>query len=178
MSFLRTTIYYLLENNNLLSSRQYGFRKGRSTELATTLLLDDICKEVNECKIVGAVFIDLSKAFDTLGHSILLSKMKSYGITSIEFDWFSDYLFDRKQVCFYEGESSEVFKVKCGVPQGSILGPLLFLIHFNDFSDIVKHSKVIQFADDTVIYVSEKCFDTIERKLKEDFSLILQATFL
>ena len=161
-----------LESNNLLSSQQFGFRKGRSTELASTLLLDDIRKDVDNGKLVGAVFIDLSKAFDTLGHTVLLSKLESYGILYTELEWFTSYLFNRKQVCLYDGEVSEAHSVTCGVPQGSILGPLMFLIHFNDFPDVLKHSRMIQFADDTVIYVSDKCFHTIERKLNEDLSYI------
>ena len=169
---VHTQLVEYLENNKLLSPQQFGFRKERSTELASTLLLNNIRKEVDSGKLVGAVFIDLSKAFDTLGHAVLLSKLESYGVLHTELEWFTSYLFNRKQVCLYDGEVSDVQPVTCGVPQGSILGPLMFLIHFNDFPDVVKHSKVVQFADDTVIYISDNCFYTIERKLNEDLSYI------
>ena len=161
-----------LESNCLLSKNQFGFRKGRSTELATTLLTDNIRKDADKGKLVGALFIDLSKAFDTLGHAVLLSKLQAYGIMDSELNWFTSYLFDRKQVCYYDGEQSDIQSVRCGVPQGSILGPLLFLLHFNDLEEVLSHSRLIQFADDTVIYVSDKCFHTIENKLNDDIKAI------
>ena len=157
-----------LEENKLLSSRQFGFRKRHSTELATALLIDDMRKDVDCGKLVGAVFIDLSKAFDVLGHSLLLDKLRSYGIQSTEYKWFTDYLFCRKQICCYNGAKSCPQALNVGVPQGSILGPVLFLLYFNDFNECLKHSNIIQFADDTVIYVSSECFFTIERSLNQD----------
>ena len=84
-----------LEGNNLLNNCQYGFRKHRSTKLAATLLCDNIRRELDSGKFVGAVYIDLSKAFDTIGHGILLSKLESYGVMDNELTWFTDYLFNR-----------------------------------------------------------------------------------
>ena len=100
--------------------------------------------------------MDLSKAFDTVAHSILLEKMTAYGINGMELEWFTSYLFQRKQQVVLNNVRSETHYVKCGVPQGSILGPLLFFIFFNDFSEILTNAKTIQYADDTVIYYSSK----------------------
>ena len=157
-----------LENNELLSKNQFGYRKHRSTELSTTLLADNIRKAVDEGNIVGVLYVDLSKAFDTLSHSVLLEKLKSFGISGTTHDWFSDYLFNRKQFCVVEKCESEVMNITCGVPQGSILGPLLFLIYLNDFENCLKNSKMLNFADDTAIYVHGKSKDRVENQLNED----------
>ena len=141
------------------------FRKQRSTELASTLLIDDIKKQVDQGKFVGALFIDLSKAFDTLGHDTLISKLSSFGMKGVEIEWFSDYLFNRKQICEFNRVKSEAQSLLCGVPQGSILGPLMFLMYFNDFSNCLKSCETIQFADDTVIYTSDKSVEVIASKL-------------
>ena len=161
-----------LENNKLLSDKQFGYRKGRSTELATTLFLDDVRKAADNGKLTGAVFIDLSKAFDTLGHTSILVKLQSYGIKDVTLEWFKNYLFGRTQLVSMDNMLSEQFPVKCGVPQGSILGPLLFLIFFNDFPDVLEHSDVVQFADDTVIYVASSSFDDIETSLNKDLQRV------
>ena len=139
------------EQNNLINENQYGFRKLRSTEQAAIQFTDNIKKKVNEGKLVGSIFIDLTKAFDTLSHSKLLSKLSSYGIKNNELHWFTDYLFNRSQCVQFKNALSSEEKVTCGVPQGSIVGPLLFIIFFNDFNTCLKHSKVIKYADDTVI---------------------------
>ena len=88
--------------------------------------------------------------------------MPSYGVTNIELNWFENYLFQRYQTVSCENEKSEKQPVFCGVPQGSILGPILFLMFFNDFVDCIKHAEVIKFADDTVIYFSNSNFHVIE----------------
>jgi hypothetical protein len=161
-----------LEENHILSKSQFGYRKKHSTELATLLLTDEISKKIDKGNLVGAVFIDLSKAFDTLSHSILLLKLKSYGIRGVALKWFMDYLFNRSLMCDIDGQLSDPSPLTCGVPQGSILGPILFLIYFNDFDACLKHSKVIKFADDTVIYVSRKSKVDIEKDLNTDLQNI------
>ena len=154
-----------LEESELLNNCQYGFRKHRSTKLAATLLCDKIRREMDNGKFVGAVFIDLSKAFDTIGHGILLNKMTYYGVMGNELAWFTDYLFNRNQTVEIENILSDLEPILCGVPQGSILGPLLFIVFFNDLVDSIRHSNVITYADDTVIYYSSNDMNKIENVL-------------
>ena len=125
---VHSQIMEYLESHGLLSKNQFGYRKKRSTELATTLFLDNIRRKIDKGKLVGALFIDLSKAFDNIGHSVLLSKLPAYGIKSKELEWFENYLFDRKQIVQYDGATSQSQPLYCCVPQGSIIGPLLFLL--------------------------------------------------
>ena len=124
--------------------------------------------------MVVAIFIDLSKAFYTIGHGILLSKLPSYGIENTELAWFTDYLFGRRQFVSYDNEVSAGNPVTCGVPQGSILGPLLFLISFNDFPACLRNANVIKFADDTVIYLADNDFCVIENRVNETMNYIYE----
>ena len=160
----------LLEFNGFLSEHQFGFRPNRSTELAVTLFTDLIRKEADGGKATGAIFIDLSKAFDTISHSVLLEKLSRYGIQDNELNWFTDYLFLRNQIVQFKGVLSEPNPVFTGVPQGSILGPLLFLIHFNDVHKSLRYSKIITYADDSVIFTSSKDLDAIQHNLSEDIN--------
>ena len=143
-----------LEDNKLLSDAQFGYRLHRSTELAATLFLDDIRKNMDKGQLTGAIFIDLRKAFDTLSHSLIISKLPEYGIIGVEREWFTNYLFARQQCVSLNGERSSFNPVNCGVPQGSILGPLLFIMHFNGIKASLNHCNLLMYADDTVIYYS------------------------
>ena len=145
-------------------------RASSSTELAVTHLTDVIRREGENGNLTGCVFIDLSKAFDTISHSGLLSKLSTYGVRGTELAWFTDYLFCRSQVVQYKGVLSEPQPILTGVPQGSILGPILFIIFFNDVHKPLQHSKIITYADDSVIYTSSKDIDTIQRSLSEDMN--------
>ena len=102
--------------------------------------------------------------------------MKSYGVTGLALTWFTDYLFQRSPVVKLGQELSDPCPLTCGVPQGAILGPIMFLLFFNDFEDCLRHSNVVQFADHTVIYLSSKSIDEIEDNLNEDLASI--ATYL
>ena len=117
-------------------------------------------KKINDAIDTGdcsnGIFLDLSKAFDTIDHDILLNKMSKYGIRGTVFDWFKNYLFDRKQFVVWQNIFSSLKPVSCGVPQGSILGPILFLLYINDLPNSTNLLKFILFADDTNLFYSSK----------------------
>ena len=125
----------------------------------------------NKTHIIG-VFMDLSKAFDTIDHEILLKKLYNYGIRGTVLSWFRDYLFHRQQyVAFHSSTSSKSF-ITCGVPQGSILGPLLFLIYINDIINTSPLLTFVLFADDTSIFYSHKCLNTLVNILNSELAKI------
>ena len=133
---------------------QYGFRKKHSTELVTIELVDRILSDIDNKPLPVVVFMDLSKAFDTLDHSILIHKLQYYGITGIALNWFKSYLSNRLQYVDINGSISSMQHITTGVPQGSILGPLLFLIYMNDLPNVSALFKYILFADDTSLLSS------------------------
>ena len=147
----------------MINNNQFGYRTKRSTKLAATLFADDVRRESDKGRLVGAVFIDISKAFDTISHSILLEKLPSYGVSGVELQWLTDYLFQRQQCVNIENTLSGMQPMYTGVPQGSILGPLLFTLMFNDFADHLKNSRSVKYADDTVIYFSHQDYVVIEK---------------
>ena len=154
-----------LEENHLLSDSQFGNRP--------TLFTDHIQRELDQGKLVGEIFIDLTKAFDTISHSDLINKLSFCGIHGQELNWFTDYLFQRKKLVDLKRVHSDKAPIFNGVPQGSILGPLLFILFLNDLPEQLKHSRIIKYADDTVIYLSDKdVVVIIENELIEDLSRI------
>ena len=136
---------------SLLYEKQSGFRTFYST---TTALLDATTEwltNMDKGLLNSVIYLDLAKAFDTVNHDILLSKLHSYGIDANSLCWFHSYLQNRTQKCFVNGYLSNECALNCGVPQGSILGPLLFLIYINDFPHCLQHSTARMYADDTNI---------------------------
>ena len=127
-------LYEYFTLNKLLYNSQYGFRKEHSTEFAALELIDKLMKGIDERKIPLSIFLDLSKAFGTLDHKILLSKLQHYGIHNTSLKWFHSYLTDRKQYVEYNNATSKCLPIYTGVPEGYILGPLLFIIYMNDIS--------------------------------------------
>lgn len=161
---IHTQLSAYLENHKLITIYQFGYRKSRSTNIAATILVDEIREMVDKGLMVGTVFIDLSKAFDTLSHNVLLSKLSSYGIRNNELLWFTDYLFSRQQYVQVNNHTSNLTHVLTGVPQGSILGPLLFNLYFNDVVDQLCECRILMYADDTVLYYGNKdiiCIETV-----------------
>ena len=141
-----------LSNNNLLCINQFGFRPGHSTELAALRLVDHLIAQMDMYNVPTHIYIDLSKAFDTLDHSILLSKLKYYGVTGCSYDLLSSYLTDRSQYVEFSGHKSDTLPISTGVPQGSVLGPLLFLIYINDLPLVSNIFDMLMYADDTTLY--------------------------
>ena len=161
-----------LKENNLLTDYQYGFRKNRSTRDAVTKLTDHIKESMDKSKVTGALYMDLRKAFDTVNHSCLLHKLPYYGIIDKEVDWIASYLFERSQSVFLEGVISNKEFITHGVPQGSILGPLLFVVLINDLPKQLKFCNVLMYADDTVLYYSHKHPKEIESCINFDSNAI------
>ena len=143
-----------LESNKLLCPTQFGFRPGHSTEMANCYLTENIKSSLDNGKVVGAVFLDLKKAFDTLNHEILLSKLSSFKFSKQATSWFASYLSDRDQCVKINAEQSTPQRSRMGIPQGSILGPLLFSLYINDLPSCCKDTTCQMYADDTIIYVS------------------------
>ena len=123
-------------------------------------------------KLTGAIFIDLSKAFDTLSHSQIISNLANYGIHDVENEFFINYLFNRKKQVNFQNSMSDTEAVTCGVPQGSILGPLLFLLSFDDVGSVLRDCNIIMYADDTEIFTSAKEHEEVQQKLSDDFKRV------
>lgn len=140
-----------IESRNLLSPRQFGFRHYKSTEDAVVLLSDLVSQYLDSGNGCIGVFLDLAKAFDTVSSKILLSKLQQFGIRGIALDWFNSYLSGRKQLVKIGSHKSDTLPVMYGVPQGSILGPTLFLIYMNDIHDLQINAEILCYADDTAI---------------------------
>ena len=140
------------DEHNLLCKSQSGFRRMHSTEASVTYFADGILMNIDKGLVTGSVFIDLAKAFDIVDHDILLSKLEYYGVCGESLPWFKNYFTRRKQFVHNDSQSSEEFSIASGVPQGSILGPLLFIVYINDLARCVKRCSVNinMNADDTV----------------------------
>ena len=163
-----------LKKHNVLFEGQYGFRKARSTTDAIMDLTGNIVDGLNKKMFTIALFLDMSKAFDTIKHETLLKKMELYGIRGISLDWFKSYLTDRNIRVLFKESLSEKYEVKFGTPQGSVLGPLLYIILTNDMPKCLKFTRAVMFADDTTIYATGSNVRFLYRKINEDLNKITQ----
>ena len=140
----------------------------------TATFIDDIYTAMNNNEILIATYIDAMKAFDTVNHSILLKKAKKYGIEGPVWKWLENYLSDRFQCTLANNIVSSIEPITCGVPQGSVCGPLLFLLYINDLSDVLKSCKVSLYADDTVIYIAHNNVQTALNLLQGDLNNLIE----
>ncbi len=162
-----------IDKFNILYSKQFGFRKSHSTEHAILSTTDKIEHAIEDGKFACGIFLDLSnKAFDTVNHSILLRKLEHYGIRGVAYDWFVSYLTARKQFVSIGQRCSTHLISSCGVPQGSVLGPLLFLLNVNDFSQCSKIFDTHLFADDSNLFYANKSLLELESVINTELKLV------
>lgn len=171
-----TQLYGYLEGNNLLTNAQYGFRHKLSTASALINFTDTLLDKMDKGQTTGVVFLDMKKAFDTVNHDILIKKLKFLDVFGTTLQWFNSYLRGRMQRAVCGNEMSCSAKVSIGVPQGSILGPLLFLVYINGIHEVTRHTTMTMFADDMAISYSSNCASDLQNKLNTDLGSI--ATWL
>ena len=158
-------IYDFMEKCNIFSDKQYGFLKNKSTADAHSYITNYIYENFNKNNKTAIAFLDLAKAFDTVNHKILLGKLEKYGIRGIALDLIKDYLSERTQVTRYRDSVSSDKYLKIGVPQGTILGPLFFVLYINDIFKYVEKGSIISYADDTAILCTDKNWDDVKTKM-------------
>ena len=161
-------LYKYLDTNKHLFPKQSGFRHLYSVVTSLLSCTNDWYKNMDTGKYTALVFIDLKKAFDTVDHDILLKKMQKYGVSGIGLTWFKSYLQDRRQLCKVNGVSSRIEEIHCGVPQGSCLGPLLFIVYTNDLPFCLEGCQVTMYADDTSISFAAKSVNDLNMTLNRE----------
>ena len=163
-----------LKDQNILCDFQFGFRDNHSTSHALLSLVEKVAHALDSSSHMVGILLDFSKAFDTINHDILLHKLSNYGIRGKALGWFRSYLSDRKQFVFIDGHTSELQHVNCGVPQGSLLGPLLFIIYINDFYRSSDIASFILFADDTNLFFSHSNPNTLVEIVNSELQKTIQ----
>ena len=146
---IRDQLVKFMEDHNLLCRNQHGFMKGRSCLTQLLLHIDIVLNNLLQNKDTDVIYLDFAKAFDKVDHQILLKKLHGYGVRGKLLTWLNCYLSNRQQTVVIDGKHSEPAKVISGVPQGTVLGPILFIIYLNDLQSCIKHSVISSFADDT-----------------------------
>ena len=167
-------LYSFLAKEDVISKQQSGFRSLHSTVLALLEATDSWAFNTDRGNVNAVVFLDLKKAFDTVDHEILLTKMNHYGVQGVALDWFNSYLTNRTQRRLVNDSLSKTCSLKCGVPQGTILGPLLFLIYINDLPNCLSSCQPRMYADDTHITYAGADLNSIQSNLNRDLSNLNQ----
>ena len=145
-----------IDKYDLIHKSQFGFQKNIDTSIAINMLMNDLISNLENKYISSIISIDLKKAFDTINHDILLTKLLNYGFRGVTLGFFSSYLNDRKQKTVYFNNESDIKNINYGVPQGSVLGPILFILFMNDLHLFSNKCSIILFADDTNIILKNK----------------------
>jgi hypothetical protein len=161
-------LYEYLSANNLLSLQQSGFRRKHSCQTSLHRLTEQLYSDLYDGNVVGLVALDLQKAFDTCDYSVLTKKLSYYGVRNVELMWFKSYLESRTQLCTIFNNYSDPEIVKCGVPQGSIIGPLLFIVYVNDLPSCFTRCHVNIYADDTAFYFADKTVNCVNEVLQNE----------
>lgn len=170
---LKNRLVSYLDKNNVISKNQFGFQQNKSTQDAIAKLTSIIYEAVDKKKACLGVFVDLAKAFDTVNHGLLLDKLEHLGVRGIAYNLFKSYLQNRTQRVQVNGVLSNIETVTCGVPQGTVLGPIMFIIYINDLLNINSSGTLISFADDTVIVYTADCWSEVINTTKTDLKVIL-----
>ena len=172
-----TKVYILflefLEKNNLLSKNQFGFRPGLGTENALYSASKFIYDALDNNNKSIAIFLDLAKAFDTVNHIELCNILPSFGLKNSSLKWFKSYLHNRKQIVQINNSTGEEMSINCGVPQGSVLGSLLFILYINSICDLKIDGQIITYADDTCVLFSDVTWEDVRFKATKEVKKVI-----